>query len=223
MIASDTLDGPSLAPASGGEPRQIVILVHGYGSNGADLIGLAPHWRTTLPDALFVAPNAPERCPGMPGGYQWWGLTMVDRPADRSAGAARAAPALDAFIDRQLALHGLAEDKLALVGFSQGTMMALQVGPRRERRLAGILGYSGMLVGAERLAEEVRTRPPILLVHGAADPTIPVAALHQARKELERLGFEIGAHVSPGLGHSVDAAGLELGRTFLRDVFADRD
>ena len=192
----------------------MVILLHGYGSNGADLIGLAPYWRDVLRETVFLSPNAPEPCPGAPGGYQWWALSSFDRNA-RAAGARRAAPVLDAFIDAELARHGLSEDRLALVGFSQGTMMALHVGPRRERRLAGIVGYSGMLADGAELAAEARAKPPILLVHGDADPMIPVAAFHQARDALARLGFEVEGHVSPGLGHSIDEAGLRLGGRFL--------
>lgn len=212
-----TLDGPRLEPKSGGQPRQLVILLHGYGSNGADLISLAPHWRGALPDALFLAPNAPERCPGMAGGFQWWGLSDFSRPA-LIAGARRAAPTLDAFIDQQLAHYGLADDRVVLVGFSQGTMMALHVGPRRERQLAGILGYSGMLADIAGLAREMKTRPPVLLVHGSADPIVPVGAIHEAKAELHRLGFDVATHVSTGLGHSVDPAGLDLGRKFVGRV-----
>ncbi len=213
------LDGPRLEPASGGKPDALIILLHGYGSNGADLISLAPHWRGALPDTLFVAPNAPERCSGAPGGFQWWGLSDFSRPA-LAAGARRALPALDAFIDRQLADHGLAEDRVVLVGFSQGTMMALHGGPRRERQLAGILGYSGMLADVAGLAGEVKTKPPVLLVHGSADQVVPVAATHEAKNELHRLGFDVATHISPGLGHSVDAIGLDLGRKFVMRVLA---
>jgi phospholipase/carboxylesterase len=212
---SDTplLDGLKSLPA-GGDPKSMVVFLHGYGSNGADLMGLVPYWRDALPDTVFLAPDAPEPCPGAPGGYQWWALTDLS-PAARAAGVRQAAPALDAYIDAQLELHGLSEDRLALVGFSQGTMIALHVGPRRARTLAGIVGYSGMLADPEALAAEVRTRPPVLLVHGDADATLPVAALHQAKAALEALGFEVAAHVSPGLGHGIDEAGLRLGGEFL--------
>lgn len=210
------LDGPMLPPASGRKAQQIVVLLHGYGSNGADLIGLAPHWRRVLPDALFIAPNAPERCPGS-GGYQWWGLSSLAR-ADLAAGARRAAPALDAFLDALLEQHGLIEERLLLVGFSQGTMMALHVGPRRERALAGIIGFSGMMAAPGSLARDLKTRPPVLLVHGGADPVVPVAGSREARDELHALGFDISSHVSPGLGHSVDAIGLQLGETFAKRV-----
>ncbi len=209
-----TLDGPSVAPASGGPPTSVVVLLHGYGSNGDDLIGLVPYWRAALPDTLFVSPNAPQACPGSMGGYQWWPLTSLS-PQARAAGVRISAPALNAYIDDLLARHGLAEDRLALVGFSQGTMMALHVGPRRERAIAGIVGYSGMLADPEALAAETLTRPPVLLVHGDADQVLPVAALRQAEAALTPLGFDVATHVCRGLGHSVDEAGLTLGRDFL--------
>ena len=211
------IDGPRVAPAAAGAASSLVILLHGYGSNGEDLISLAPYWRDALPGTAFVAPNAPEPCPGAPGGYQWWGLTSFDRNA-RAAGAARAAPVLDAFIDAELARHGLSEAELALVGFSQGTMMALQVGPRRRKVLAGIVGYSGMLADEAGLADPGTTRPPVLLVHGDIDQMIPIAAFHQAQAGLEANGFTVESHVSHGLGHSIDMAGLQLGGRFLARV-----
>jgi phospholipase/carboxylesterase len=217
MSSLPALDGPSLAPASGGAPKQLVILLHGYGSNGADLIALAPHWRRAIPDALFLAPNAPERVPGMWGAHQWWDLTTRDR-GSRAAGAAAAAPVLDAYIDAQLEKYGLTEADTVLVGFSQGTMMALHAGPRREKQLAGIIGFSGMMADTASLARDPHTKPPVLLIHGDMDDMIPVAAYHEAKNELERLGFEVSGHVSAGLGHSVDAAGMELGKQFLRRV-----
>lgn len=213
------IQGPRLEPLSGGKPRALIILLHGYGSNGADMISLAPHWRSDLPNALFLAPNAPERCPGNPGGYQWWALAEFSRVA-LSAGVKRATPALDAYIDAQLAEHDLTEEQLLLVGFSQGTMMALHVGPRRERCLAGIIGYSGMLADPAGMKTGARTKPPVLLVHGSDDPVVPIAAFHEVRTELQRLGFKVSEHVSRGLGHGVDPRGLELGGAFARRVLA---
>jgi phospholipase/carboxylesterase len=210
-MSTATLDGPRVAPASG-RATSLVIFTHGYGSNGEDLIGLVPYWQASLANTAFVAPNAPQHCPGAPGGYQWWDIASG---GDRAAGARAAAPILDAFIDAELARHGLTEEALALVGFSQGTMMALHVGPRRGRQLAGIAGYSGMLADEAGLAAELVTKPPVLLVHGAADPMIPVTAFHQAEAALERLGFDLTTHVSPGLGHSIDMPGLQLGQQFL--------
>jgi len=211
------IDGPRIDPASGGAARSLVILLHGYGSNGEDLIGLGVDWRAALLDTAFVSPDAPEPCPGAPDGYQWWDIASLD-PAARAAGAAGAAPVLDAFIDAELARHGLTEAELALVGFSQGTMMALQVGLRRPRTLAGIVGYSGMLANADGLAGPGITRPPVLLIHGDADPMIPVAAMRQAEADLARNGFAVETHVSRGLGHGIDMQGLALGRRFLTQV-----
>lgn len=213
---SKIVNGASLQPLSSGPPRQIVLLLHGYGSSGADLISLAPHWRQALPDALFLAPNAPQRS-GV--GYQWWPLNGFT-PAALAAGAALAAPAIHGFVDRKLRQYGLADADLAIVGFSQGTMMALHVGLRRPTRVAAIVGYSGMLVGAADLAHAPLAKPPVLLVHGAADPVVPVAALHAAKAELHRLGIDAQTHISAGVGHMVDPAGLRLGLDFVASGFA---
>ncbi len=217
MTGPPVRDGRRLDPATGNAPRRLVVMLHGYGSNGADLIGFAPHLRHALPDTLFLAPNASEHCPHSPGGYQWWGLNDLS-PQALAAGARRAAPALDAYIDRHLAELGLAEDQVALVGFSQGTMMALHVGARRAHPISGILGYSGMLADDGGFAAEVRSKPPVLLIHGSADPIVPVRAMQDTRNALHRLGFDVAAHISPGLGHGVDGLGLDLGVRFLAKV-----
>lgn len=216
------LSGPSVAPASGGKPRSIVILLHGYGSNGDDLIGLVPYWRDALPNTLFLSPNAPEPCPGAPGGRQWWDRAgpAPDASDAREQRVRGPAPVLNAFIDHHLAAHGLAEDRLALVGFSQGTMMSLHAGPRRAKALAGIVGYSGVLVDPTALAKEVVTKPPILLAFGDADPILPPARMRETDVELRALGFEVTTHVSPGMGHSIDGAGLTLGAKFLTERLA---
>ena len=174
-----TLAGPCLQPATGRAPEQLAILLHGVGADGNDLIGLAPFFQRTLPGALFVSPHAPFPFDMAPAGFQWFSLQDFS-PGVRLAGTRAAAPILDAFIDAQLAEHGLAEDKLVLIGFSQGTMMSLHVGPRRARPLAGILGFSGMLAGPRRLADEIKSRPPVLLTHGDADPIVPAQSLPEA-------------------------------------------
>lgn len=201
-------------PAAGGPPQSMVIFLHGYGSNGDDLISLADYWRAALPNTVFISPNAPEICPGAPNGYQWWGLSNLT-PGGRAAGVRKPSAVLDGFIDDQLARYGLVEGRLALVGFSQGTMMALHVGPRRAQALAGIVGYSGMLADPDELRTEVRTRPPVLLVHGDADEVLPVASMPKAKEGLEAAGLDVVTHVSPRLGHSIDEKGLQLGATFL--------
>ncbi len=214
IALSKIVNGASLKPRSGAPPKQIVLLLHGYGSNGADMIMLARQWQDALPEALFLAPNAPQRCGMMGMGYQWWGLSGF-APSALAAGAASAAPAIDAFIDRKLNQYGLTEADLALVGFSQGTMMALHVGLRRPRSAACVVGYSGMLTGTDELAHKDFPKPPVLLVHGTADPIVPVAALHIAESELKRLGVEVTTHVSYGTAHTVDPVGLRLGREFV--------
>ena len=216
---SKIVNGSSLQPLSGSKPKQIVLLLHGYGSSGADLIALAPHWRQALPDTLFLAPNAPQRSHG--AGHQWWSLAAFT-PQALAAGAASAAPAIDAFLDRKLKQYDLTESDLAIVGFSQGTMMALHVGLRRKQAVAGIVGYSGMLTGAPELAHAKITKPPVLLIHGAADPIVPVAALHAAKAELQKLGIVVSDHVSPGVGHSVDPDGLRRGGAFVLEALTGR-
>lgn len=208
-------NGSSLQPLSGGSPKQIILLLHGYGSSGADLIALAPHWQRALPYTLFLAPHAPHRCPG--AGYQWWGLNSFT-PQALATGADSAAPAINAFIDRKLDQYGLADGDLAIVGFSQGTMMALHVGLRRQQEVAAIVGYSGMLTGAPSLSSELRAKPPVLLIHGSADRIVPVSALHAAKTDLERFGIKVNTHISQGLGHSVDAVGLTLGGQFVTNA-----
>jgi phospholipase/carboxylesterase len=218
---SPIVNGKSLQPRSGSDPKQIVVLLHGYGSSGADMIALAPHWQEALPDALFLAPHAPQRCGMMASGYQWWGLSGF-APSALAAGAAGAAPAIDAFIDKKLEQYGLTEADLALVGFSQGTMMALHVGLRRPRAVSAIVGYSGILTSVADLAKD-SPKPPVLLVHGTADPVVPVAALHLAESELKRLGVAVTTHVSFGVAHSVDPAGLRLGRDFIARALPGAD
>lgn len=213
------IDGPRLPPSAGGPPRKLVILAHGYGSNGEDLIGLGHYWRQVLPNAAFVAPDAPEPVPGFFGGYQWFPITRLD-PEEMAAGARRAAAALNDLIDAELERHSLSASDCALVGFSQGTMMSLHVGLRRPETLAAIVGFSGALVGPERLAEEIRSRPPVLLAHGDMDDMVPVQALHAASAALADMGVPLRTHVSPGLGHSIANDGLELAGDFLRDAFS---
>ncbi len=218
---SKIVNGSSLQPLSGGRPKQIVLLLHGFGSNGADMIALAPHWQAVLPDALFLAPNASQRLGNLASGYQWWPLAAFT-PQALAAGASGAAPAIDEFIDRKLKQYDLDEAALAIVGFSQGAMMALHVGLRRSSQVAAIVGYSGMLTGAPELARLPITMPPVLLIHGSADPVVPVAALHEAKAALDRLGIEAATHVSAGVGHSVDPAGLRLGGDFVAKAVAAR-
>lgn len=225
------LTGPRLDP-KGAAAKQLVVFLHGYGADGNDLIELGGQWRGLLPQAAFVSPHAPERCVASPTGRQWFGLTSVapDDPrgaAERWKGVVAARPTIDAFLDAELARLGLDESRLALVGFSQGAMMALHVGLRRPRAPAAIIGYSGLLVGPEHLGEasarNVRgERGPILLVHGDQDPLIPLEAMFVAMNDLAKAEIPNQWHLSFGLGHSIDAGGLRHGGLFLAQAFGIR-
>ena len=210
------LSGPSRPPLAGGPPRRLVILLHGLGADGNDLIGLQQYWGRLLPDAEFLSPNAPFPCDMGGYGYQWF--SVQDRsPASVLAGVRAAAPVLDAFIDEALQQRGLAEGDAVLVGFSQGTMMSLYVGLRREKPLAGIIGYSGRLLAPQLLADELRSRPPVLLVHGTADPVVPFESLAAAEAGLKEAQVPVETLICPGAAHTIDPRGLERGGRFLRE------
>jgi phospholipase/carboxylesterase len=219
-MQSITLDGPKTAPKSGAAPKQLVVFLHGYGSNGEDLISLAPYWADLLPDAEFVSPNAPFPCEQNPfGGFQWFGLEERN-PAMMLAGARAAATILDAYLDDALQSRGLDESRLALVGFSQGTMMSLHVGPRRAIAPAAIVGYSGALIGADALGADLQSKPPVLLVHGTADQVVPFAAMGAAAQALQGFGLKVEVLARPGLPHSIDPEGLTRGGRFIHQNFA---
>ena len=213
------LDGPRLPPAAGGTPRQLVVFLHGYGADGDDLIDLGREWAKLLPHAAFVAPHAPEPCGAAPMGRQWFNLTFRDA-GELVRGIKHAAPALDAFLDAELRRHNLPPRALALVGFSQGTMLALGVGLKRAPAPAAIVGYSGALASVEALPQQPGAAPAILLVHGDMDEMIPVDAMFMAREQLAQAGVAVEWHVAQGIGHGIDAQGLHLGGAFLKQAFA---
>ena len=195
------------------------MFLHGYGADGNDLIEIGRAWQELLPDAAFVSPHAPEPCAQAPVGRQWFGLTFRD-PDERWRGVTKAGPVLDRFLDTELARRNLPPGALALVGFSQGTMMSLHVGLRRAVAPAAIVGYSGMLVlpkdgPPETIAADVRARPPVLLVHGDRDDLIPVQALLHAAQGLAALEVPVEWHISAGIGHGIDQEGLRQGGEFL--------
>ena len=210
------LDGPRLAPRSGAA-KQLVVFLHGYGADGNDLIEIGRAWAGLMPDAAFVSPHAPSPCGQAPVGREWFPLTFRD-PNERWTGVQMAAPTLNDFLDAELARHQLPPAALALVGFSQGTMMALHVGLRRP--VAAIVGYSGMLVvpediDPESFSAEIVSRPPVLLVHGEQDDLIPIQALFHAAQGLAALDVPTEWHISAGIGHGIDPEGLRQGGEFL--------
>ncbi len=218
MLKAAGLDYGRKGPAPG-TARRLVVLLHGYGADGADLLGLADVLGPHLPDAAFVAPNAPERCAINPMGYQWFPIPWIDGTAPEAAGAsmARSFGILDRFLDEVAAAEGLGGAHTALVGFSQGTMMALHVGPRRADPPACIVGFSGRLLAPERLAEEAKARMPVLLVHGDADEVVPYASLAEAQAALEEAGFPVRTHTSRGMGHGIAPDGLAVALAFLKE------
>ncbi len=214
-----TLEGPAVDAASG-TATSLIIFLHGYGADGNDLIGLSQPLAGVFPDAAFVSPNAPEPCAAAPMGRQWFPIPYLDGSSEAAMmeGLGRAKAALNAFIDAQMAERGLAADRVALVGFSQGTMMSLEVGLRREARLAGIVGFSGRLLRADALKKEIKSKPPVLLVHGDADQVVPPQSLDDATIALKAVGVEVEAHTRPGLGHGIDNEGLGLAAAHLNKV-----
>jgi len=213
------LDGPRLAPASGGPARQLVVILHGYGADGADLIDLGRAWQGQLPDAAFIAPDAPERLPFEAlGGRQWFALEERT-PTEYRIGAETAQPVLDRFLDAELAALGLDDRALALVGFSQGAMMTFQSGLRRKVPPAALIGYSGLLPGADRL-DGINTASPVLIVHGSEDDVVPAYHAEAAQTALTQAGISSELHLLSGLGHGIDERGMVLGGRFLEKAFA---
>ncbi len=213
------LNSERRGPASGKAPRSAVVFVHGYGADGSDLLGLADPLGPHLPDTVFFAPDAPERCTNNPFGYQWFSIPWLDGSSEEQATAGLLAASADfnAFLDDLLAREGLSPSQLALVGFSQGTMLSLHVAPRRSEPVAGVVGFSGRLLAPERLGAEAVVKPPILLIHGDQDEVVPPQSLQQAGDALVAAGFDTFAHVSKGIGHGIAPDGLSLALSFLRD------
>lgn len=207
-----------VAPKSG-TTKTAVVFLHGYGADGADLLGLADPLAPHLPDTLFLAPDAPEPCSGNPFGRQWFPIPWLDGSSEAAAaeGLARSAEDLNAFLDGVLAAEGLTPDRLALVGFSQGTMMSLEVAPRRAEPVACVVAFSGRLLRPEALAAEAVSKPPVLLLHGDADPVVPFADMGLAGDALVSAGFDTFAHVMKGTGHGIAPDGLGAALGFLKE------
>lgn len=197
----------------------VIVFLHGYGADGADLLGLAEPLGRYLPDTAFYAPNAPEPCRNNPFGFQWFPIPWLDGSTEAQARASmeKSVEDVNAFLDGVLAREGLNADRMVVVGFSQGTMMALHILPRRDQVVAGIVGFSGRLLAPELLAE-VKVRPPVLLVHGDQDQMVPFADMGLAERALSGAGFTVGTHAMRGTGHGISPDGLGAALAFVRDV-----
>ncbi|MSU89267.1 prolyl oligopeptidase family serine peptidase [Rhodobacteraceae bacterium 2CG4] len=214
-----TLNGPERRAVSG-QAGSLVIFLHGYGADGNDLIGLAEPLAEHLPDTMFLAPDAPQPCVANPFGRQWFPIPYLDGSSQEQAmsGMAASVSALNDWLDAAERRTGIGPERTVLVGFSQGTMMALHVAPRRARALAGVVGFSGRLLAPERLAPDARTHPPVLLIHGDLDEVVPPSSLPEAAEALRAAGFEVGTHVSKGMAHGIAPDGLGLALEFIRRV-----
>jgi len=216
------LSGPMLAPKLGA-PKQLVVLLHGYGSNGDDLIGLAPYFAAVLPDTMFISPNAPHPCEAGGFGYQWFSLggwqPGLDWPAKAWPEIVSSGKILNAWLDEELKKYELLDHQLALIGFSQGTMMAFQVGLRRANAPAAIVAYSGALMAPDHLAADITARPPVMIIHGEQDPIVPFAEMAAAEKVLRANNVPVETLARPGLPHSIDDAGIIAAAQFLSRQF----
>lgn len=215
-----SLSGPVKA-AKSGDTNSLVILLHGYGADGNDLIGLADPLAEILPNTQFTAPNAPERCANNPFGYQWFPIPWMDGSTETQMSESFIASQkhLHLYLDEITQETGIPPAKTVLIGFSQGTMMSLQVVPRRAEEYAGIIGFSGRLLEPASLGE-VQSKPPILLIHGDADPVVPYSSMAEAESALTKAGFQVATHTSPGTPHGIAPDGLQMAAGFLRQALS---
>jgi phospholipase/carboxylesterase len=205
-----------------GQARSMVVFVHGYGADGADLLGLADPLAPHLKETVFYAPDAPEPCVGSAFGRQWFPIPWLDGSSEQAAreGLLQAAQDLNAFLDAKLAEEGLAPQQLALLGFSQGAMMSLHIAPRRPVAMAGVVAISGRLLAPELLQAESLVKPPVLLIHGDQDPVVPFGDMARAGEALVAAGFDTYGHVMKGSGHGIAPDGLGVALQFLKERLA---
>ncbi len=205
--------------AASGKATSMVVFLHGYGANGADLLGLADPLAAHMPNTVFVAPDAPENCAGSPMGFQWFPIPWIDGSSEEESakGMDMAIADLKSYLEALHEEEGVTARNTILFGFSQGTMMALHIGPRLEDKLAGIVGFSGRLLSPETLSDEAIHKPPVLLVHGDQDDVVPFGSLSEAGDALTLAGFEVYAHIMKGTGHGIAPDGLSVAAAFMRD------
>ena len=225
MTSSNMLSGPFLPPKSG-EAKQMVMFLHGYGADGADLLSIGADLADMFPDTAFVSPNAPESCEEAGAGYQWFQIRETDgslvKETDLTERIKKPADVLNSFIDAQLKKWDVDESQMIVMGFSQGSMMALYTMPRREKSCAGIISYSGLLIDAKGLTAPKIVKPPVLAVHGNADELVPSSNLEVIQETLSSAGFNVKTVMRPNLGHGIDQPGLERGVQFIQEAFENK-
>ncbi|WP_376963901.1 alpha/beta fold hydrolase [Azospirillum sp. A26] len=217
---NSTIDGSDdvlrLAPASGAAARRLVILLHGVGSSGADLMPLAQSWRQALPDTAFVAPDAPQPF-DMGNGHQWFSIAGVTEE-NRPARVAAALPALVELIEAERQRAGVAPADVALVGFSQGSIMALHLAMTAPERCGAVVAFAGRIAAPVVTPDGSGRRPPVLMIGGAADSIMPPAVVQAAAAHFRSAGFAVEEQLLRGVPHTITAAGAQLGLDFLQRV-----
>ena len=209
------LDSTTINPLSKNKARQVIVLCHGYGGDGNDISSLAINWQRFMPDAIFMCPNAPEVCAINPKGYQWFDLSS-DKEEFILEKSLLAEEKLSKFVDQVLNNLQLQSSDLALVGFSQGCMMAIQVGLKKEKKINSIIGYSGKIINQKHLSINIKSKPKILLMHGADDTIVPPTCLLEAKEYLENHKIKIKAKLFKNCEHKIPVEGSSLGLSFLR-------
>lgn len=220
-----TLNGPEYFPKHGKAAKKAIIILHGVGADGENLMGIVPHLADSLPDTYFIAPNGPEQYQdgsiSVNGSYGFQWFSLWDRSYDQlKKGVENASNILKDFIDEVKNRLEIEYTDITLIGFSQGCMTALHTALRMDqnKQLAGMLGYSGGMIANQLEAKEISSKPPICLIHGEADPVVPFDRSLYAEEALRDLGIDIAAHIIPGLPHSIDYNGIEIGKNFLQNI-----
>ena len=205
----------SIPPLSKNKPRQAIVLCHGYGGDGKDISGLAIHWQRFLPDAVFLCPNAPEVCSVNPQGYQWFDLTSEKEEVILEKSLI-AEEKLNTFLNQVFENFQLESSNLALVGFSQGCMMSIQVGLKREKKINCLIGYSGKVINQKHLSSNINSKPKIFLMHGENDIIVPPTHLLEAKEYLNKCGLKIKIKLFKNCDHKIPVEGSSLGLGFLK-------
>jgi phospholipase/carboxylesterase len=214
-MSSYILEVTSIFPLSKNKPRQVIILCHGYGGDGKDISALAINWQRFLPDAIFLCPNAPEVCVVNPQGYQWFDLTS-EKKEKKKKKSLIAEEKLNTFLDQVFNNFQLEPFNLALVGFSQGCMIGIQVGLKKKEQINCLIGYSGKVINQKHLSDNINSKPKMFLMHGANDTIVPPTHLLEAKEYLKNHGINVRTKMFKNCEHKIPMEGSSLGLAFLK-------